>query len=142
MAATKLAIHVLPDSNPQNVSEMIACLSKNLDLTFSSSGELVEFLRDEGVNANDWVQSTSTNMGILDRVNKSFQLSSLGQVLVQIREDVQSDLLHFLLYTGWDSNNPVNFLQSWGYRNACDRYWSLGEVQLTSVCVKSSETTW
>ncbi len=132
MAATKLAIHVLPDSNPLNVSELIARLSADTELSFPSSKELVEFLREEGVNASDFLQATSTSMHILEKTVDGIRLSSDGQALAHIREDVRGDLLHFLIYTGWNGSQPLEFLQSWGYRNCCDRYWYAGDVQLTN----------
>lgn len=133
MASDKLAIHVLPDSNPQNVGEMILRLAAESDLQFASSKELVEYLRDEGVNANDWVQSTSVSMGILAKMDGAIRLSSDGLALSRIREDVRGDLFHFLMYSGWDARHPLDFLQSWGYRNCCDRYWSAGEAHLSAA---------
>ena len=132
MAADKLAIHVLPDSNPQNIGEMIIHLSVEPNLCFASTKEFVEYLQNEGVNANDWVQSTSASMGILTKVDGKIRLSQNGYALTQVREEARNDLLHFLIYSGWDAHRPLEFLQSWGYRVSCDRYWSAGEVQLTS----------
>lgn len=133
MASDKLAIHILPDSNPQNIGEMISRLANDAELRFSSSKELVDYLRDDGVNANDWVQSTSSSMGVLEKTDGSIQLSRDGHALARIREEVRADLFHFLMYAGWDAHHPLDFLQSWGYRNCCDRYWVAGEVQLTGA---------
>lgn len=133
MASDKLAIHILPDSNPQNISEMILRFANDEELKFSSSKELVEYLRADGVNANDWVQSTSTSMGILIKVDGKIQLSVAGRALNYVSEGIRGDLLHFLMYSGWDSHRPLDFLQSWGYRNCCDRYWFDGDVLLTST---------
>lgn len=129
--ARTLAIHVLPDSNPTNVLEMIHHLSLEPDLSFTSSKELVEYLRDGGANANDWVQSTSASMGILEKLSGAISLSDLGHSIAKIREDIRGDLLHFLLYTGWKASDPRDFNQSWGYRTCCDRFWAQGEVELT-----------
>jgi hypothetical protein len=72
-------------------------------------------------------------MGILSKVDGAIQLSRDGHAIARVREEARSDLLHFLIYTGWDRHRPLEFLQSWGYRNCCDRYWSAGEVQLTGA---------
>jgi hypothetical protein len=133
MASDKLAIHILPDSNPQNISEMILLLANNAELSFTSSKELVDYLRNEGVNANDWVQSTSSSMRILEKADGVIRLSSNGFALARVREEARGDLLHFLMYSGWDARRPLDFLQSWGYRNCCDRYWAAGEVELTGA---------
>lgn len=133
MAPSKLAIHVLPDSNPENTISMIRVLAENPDLSFETSKDLVDFLKDQGVNANDWVQSTATSMGILERGAKNTHLSSMGMVLGRLREDVRGDLLHFLMYSGWNPTKPLEFLQSWAYRACCDHYWQARDMELTSA---------
>lgn len=130
MVTGRLAIHVLPDSNPTNVSQMIQRLSSE-SLAFSTAKELIDYLRESGQNTNEWVQSTSTSMGILHRTTEGIKLSSSGLALSQVREDVRGDLLHFLMYSGWSVNKPHDFLQSWAYRLVCDQFWELGQVELT-----------
>jgi hypothetical protein len=133
MASDKLAIHVFPDANPSNTTAMIKLLSSDSSLRFSMSKDLVEYLKAEGISASDFLQNTSTHMGVLEKSEGEFRLSELGNALARIREDVRGDLFHLLLYSGWDANDPTTFLQSWGYRTCCNRYWTEGEVQLTSV---------
>lgn len=132
MAATKLNIHVQPDANPENTLRMLSTLYSNPELEFLSSKEMLEFLDEQGIGSRTELTSTATSTGLLDKTSQNISLSALGQTFVRIREEVQSDLLHFLMYTGWDAKNSLNFLQSWGYRNCCDRYWALEEFQLTS----------
>lgn len=132
MAANRLAIHVLPDSNPTNVSQMIDLLALHPDLRFATAKDLIEYLREEAQPTNDWVQSTATSMGILERGSEGIRLSPDGFALAQVREDIRGDLLHYLMYSGWTAHQPTEFLQSWAYREVCDQYWALGTVELTN----------
>lgn len=130
--AKSLAIHILPDSNPTNVTEMYQLLARNTDMSFGTAKELIEFLNNAGQSTNEWVQSTSSSMGILERTEAGIQLSPVGSALALVRDDVRYDLLHFLMYTGWSDQNPTDFLQSWAYREVCNQYWEIGTVELSS----------
>jgi hypothetical protein len=133
MAGIKLNIHIPPDANPDNVSRTITILASDPDLNFPTYKELLEILTEDGIGSRIELPSTASSMGILTKVEGVIQLSSDGLALARIREEARGDLLHFQMYSGWDAHRPLDFLQSWGYRNCCDRYWALGEVQLTSA---------
>lgn len=133
MAAVKLNIHIQPDANPDNITRTIHVLASEAALSFPTQTELLEFLTEQNIGSRVELPSTATSMGILQKTDGAIHLSPSGQALARIREDVRGDLFHFLMYSGWDARRPLDFLQSWGYRNCCDRYWSAGEVQLTST---------
>lgn len=133
MAAIKLNIHIQPDANPENISRTIALLSIDPDLVFPTQKELLEILEENAIGSRIELPSTATSMGILEKADGAIRLSPNGNALARIREEVRGDLLHFLIYSGWDNRHPLDFLQSWGYRNCCDRYWLEGEAHLTSA---------
>jgi len=132
MATTKLAIHVLPDVRAESVIDLASLLAANPKEYFSTSKELVDFLVLNNIKANDWVTSTSGMMKILEKKGDHICLSPFGKDFARIREDAKGDLLHFLMYTGWNSTKPLEFLQSWAYRYCCDLFWSKEEVELSS----------
>jgi hypothetical protein len=132
VASANLAIHVLPDSNPENVSGLLNWFKLNNQRHFQTSKALVDTLIDTGVNANDWVTSTSVSLGLLEKREDGFGISSSGLTVSKMQDEVKSDLFHFLLYTGWKETAPRDFLQSWAYRLCCDQYWNMGDVSLSS----------
>lgn len=133
MAGIKLNIHIPPDANPDNVSKMIALLASNPDLNFPTYKELLDILTEDGIGSRIELPSTASLMGILTKGDGVIRLSSNGFALARVREEARGDLLHFLMYSGWDARRPLDFLQSWGYRSCCDRYWAAGEVELTGA---------
>ncbi len=133
MAAIKLNIHIQPDANPDNVARTLSLLASDPDLDFPTYKELLEALAEKGIGSRIELPSTASSMGILAKADGAIRLSPDGRALARIREEVRGDLLHFLIYSGWDAHHPLDFLQSWGYRNCCDRYWSDGDIQLTTT---------
>lgn len=131
--ADRLAIHILPDSNPENIGDMVRIVSLVPDTKFATARELVEYLKEQGSNSNDWVHSTSISMGLLARTSDGVRLSDRAYSLSQIRKEARADLLHYLMYTGWSEAHPTEFLQSWAYRRVCDRYWEMGTVEIPAV---------
>lgn len=131
MAATKLVTHVPPDANPVNVTEMILLVTKE-NREFSSVRDLLDFTETRGVGSRTEMQSIATDMGLLERESDLVRVSDLGRAFTRLRDDVRGDVLHFLMYTGWDETTPLRFLSSWAYRDCCDRYWAQGNLLLTS----------
>jgi len=133
MVGVKLNIHVQPDANPDNTLKMIELLAADPDQLFLMQKDLLNLLTENNITSRVELPSTAEDMGILTKVDGKIRLSQNGYALTQVREEARNDLLHFLMYSGWDARRPLEFLQSWGYRNCCDRYWTAGEIQLTSV---------
>lgn len=132
MAPTKVSVHIPSDSNPSNTLGLITELAKNPDMVFDTPSHLLDHLLEQGIGSRTEIQSTATDMRILERTQAGIRLSSIGLALSQMRADVSSDLLHFLMYTGWSEQQPTDFLQSWAYRRVCDEYWGLGSVELSN----------
>ncbi len=131
MATVKLSIHIPPDSNPTNVVQLTADLSRNPDARFESSSELLDYLSATGVGSRIEIVATASSMGILQKTERGIQLSANGMALARLRDEARGDLLHFFMYTGWSPEAPTDFLQSWAYRLVCDQYWELGDIDLT-----------
>jgi len=131
MAPAKLNIHIPPDANPTNVTQLVLLLDKE-NIEFESVRELLEFADSQGVGGRTEMQTTAVEMGLLAKDRDRIHASQLGHTFSQLREDVRADILHLLLYTGWNVNKPLDFLPSWAYRDSCNRYWSQGEVVLTN----------
>lgn len=93
---------------------------------------MLEYLTSGGVATRQELPYIAHAMGILERSKDGVTISENGRALSDIREEARGDILHFLMYAGWDAEDPMTFPQSWGYRNCCDRYWAAHEVQLTS----------
>ncbi|MBI5668045.1 MAG: hypothetical protein HZC41_08545 [Chloroflexi bacterium] len=133
MASTKLAIHIPPDANPVNITEMVVAIARQgADTVFESVRDLLEYTESQGIGSRTEMQSTAVYLGLLEKSSSGLGLTRTGFALAKIREDVRSDLLHYLMYTGWEESDPVNFLPSWSYRICCDRYWEGQEVTLDS----------
>lgn len=131
MAAIKLATHIQPEATPANVTELVLLLAKSQQ-SFETVEDLLTFAESEGVGNRTEIQSTAANMGLLDKANRKISLGSGGRAFANLREEARSDVLHFLIYSGWNIHDPLEFLPSWAYRDCCDRYWEVGTVSLTS----------
>lgn len=126
-----LAIHIRPGANPSSITRMVHLLAKD-DLHFSGVQELLEFTASQELGSYAELFTVASSMGLLEKSGEGVHLSEMGHVFAGLREDVQGDLLHFLMYSGWQSTQPREFLQSWAYRDGCDRYWRAGNLILNA----------
>ncbi len=130
MASVNLPIHVPPDANPEQLLRFVATLAEHPELTVESIAELTGFLASEGLSTRTEVQQTAAQLGLLGRADNEIKLTTLGCTLMQLKETIRKDILHFLFYTGWQSEAPSTFLPSWAYRAVCDDYWARQQVEL------------
>lgn len=130
MATTKLAIHIRPGANPSSIKEMVALLSQKHQHSFETTRRLLEYTESQGLGSYAELKSVAVDMGLLDELPDRICLSQTGFALARLRENVQADILHYLIYTGWKEKDPLNFLPSWAYRLCCDRYWDAQNVLL------------
>lgn len=132
MASTNLAIHISPDANPTNITQMVFALANYQSKIFETVRELLEYTEAHGAGSRTEMQATATSIGLLHKSPKGIQLSQHGFAFTRMREDVRADILHYLMYTRWNEKNPLNFLPSWAYRLCCDRYWEVQNVVLNA----------
>lgn len=129
--AVVLGIHVPPDANPENMRVIVDRLHKS-NKVFKSDTEMLIHLSDFGVSDRNELSAASSRMGITSKSEEGVKLSPLGHYIAQIKDEVKSDIFHFLLYSGWTETAPRDFLPSWAYRLCCDQYWNMGNIALSS----------
>lgn len=131
--ASRLAIHVAPDANPQNVSQLVKLLAAS-NKTFTSVSDLLKFFADQQriENPRTEIQLIASQMGLIVKSDEGIRISDTGWSFSHLKENVQGDILHFLMYAGWHESNPTQFLPSWTYRQCCDEYWQLATVEFAS----------
>jgi hypothetical protein len=137
--ATKLAIHIPQEASPENVTALIAALAESGNV-FPSVDDLMAYAEDLGIGSRGEIQFTAQNMGLIEKTANGLQLSHAGRAFAQIKESARGDVLHYLIYSGWQSQSPNEFLPSWAYRYSCDKYWQLGTVDLSEAYLEQQVT--
>ena len=94
-----------------------------------------DYLEERGVGNRSEIRTTAKEINVLMETSQGLQITPLGLALAQVRDDARGDLLHLLLFTGWNENEPTAFMQSWAYRQCCLRYWSEEKVELTTAYI-------
>lgn len=130
--AEKLAIHIPPDANPTNVTELIRHLYE-VNTEFATISEIIELARQNDIGSRTEMTLMASLMGFFDRSDGKIRLSAQGHTFATLEPEIQGEILHWLLYSGWRQSDPLNFLPSWSYRKICDRLWDLGTQQLDSA---------
>jgi len=116
MASNPLAIHVAPDSNPENIRTLVRWYVRNANREFINNKQLKQAIESDGFASNDFVLKTAGEMGLTVKSGSNVKFSDRTLQLSQIREEAFNDLLHYVLYTGWSKEQPRHFLQSWADR--------------------------
>jgi hypothetical protein len=97
-------------------------------------------LKAEELDELTFAQNTDTNrfrearilaekyLGLLETTKTGIVLTPRASVILQKREAIQYDLLHYLFSIVWSPENPTELTRSWFYRVLCERLWTMQEV--------------
>lgn len=131
-ATSRLIFHLPPDAAPDDTLALLATLAR-YPHRFATVRELCAAAASEygaGARHQD-ATSVAALTGLLTTDNKP-TLSEIGRRLVNADPDVRADLIHYLLYTGWDEAEPTIKTPSWSYRAICERLWQRGDAPFSA----------
>lgn len=69
-------------------------------------------------------------LGLIQTTKAGLILTPRAHVILQKREAIQYDLLHYLFSTAWLPANPTEHTRAWFYRVLCEHLWGMQEVTL------------
>ncbi len=140
MVASKLTFHVPPDASPEQVLLMIERLAEEPDHRFSSTRELLEFSEVWNIDDRSEIPSLAIALGLLDRNGGEIGISKTGLNLQFLKAQVRSDVVHFMLYSGWTPDDPALNTFMWSYLTVCNYLWEhapLDILQATPMLVEA-----
>lgn len=134
MAPDKLLIHIRPDAYPENIGAFLHQISRHTDRYFDSVADMIDFAFEAGIKKDEGesIAAMVQLLGLVLRDAEGVRITDKGLSFLQIREDVQNDVLHYLFYSIWSAGMPGTAIKSWSYRYNVDRYWHLQTVTLNS----------
>src|SRR5258708_4076370 len=131
----KLVFHFPVAAEPNKVLKTLRTLlyaeepiltAKELDdLTFEQNSDINRF--GEARNLAE------KPLGLLETTKSGIVLTPRAHVILQKRETIQYDLLHYLFFIAWSPKNPTQHTRSWFYRVLCERLWAMQEVAVDQI---------
>ncbi len=130
---SRLIFHLPPDAGPLDTAALLGTLQR-YPQRFTTLRDLCAAASQE-YGAGERYQDASTIAALTDLITiqpEGPALTALGQQ-VAADPDLQTDLIHFLLYTGWDEAAPAHATPLWSYRAICNLLWQQGEADVSSA---------
>lgn len=126
--------HVPPDAGPDITLGLLRTIYYNPDRQITSIQELCALAMAMYKVGQHYFDATQlarlTNLIDYKGQGQPITLTLLGQSIVQTTREMQVDILHYLLYTGWDERQPQRRGPLWTYRQVCDLLWQDGETRV------------
>lgn len=140
MAAPKLTFHVPPDAAPEQVLLLVERLAQEPKHRFSSNRELLEFAEAWNIDNRSEIPSLAMMLSLLEKSANGIGISETGLMLQSLKPQVHSEIVHFMLYSGWSMERPVLNVPLWSYRQVCDYFWKHSPLDiLQSVTILVEE---
>jgi hypothetical protein len=103
-------------------------------LRFPTVSALLEFAQEQGLGRRTEMQILAAACGLLETDGNGWiALSETAKVIVQLKPEVRPDLIHYLLYTGWEPENPSANTILWSYREITDSLWKKSSVNVLQI---------
>lgn len=93
--------------------------------------ELDELTFEQNTDINRFGEARNlaeTPLGLIEATKAGIVLTSRARIILQKREAIQYDLLHYLFSTAWSLESAAQHTRSWFYRVLCERLWAMQEV--------------
>ena len=117
MASSGLTFHIPSEFAPDKTLPLLKVIYDE-KAVFSSVKNLQTFAKEHGLSDRVEIQSMASAIGLLQKNGTT---------------EMHADIIHYLLYTAWQSNKPEQYSFLWSYREVVDNYWSRGIVNVVET---------
>lgn len=131
-ANAKLVFHFPIAAEPSKILKTLRTLSYAEEPILTAK-ELDELTFEQNTDINRFSEARSLAekpLGLLETTKLGIVLTPRAHIILQKRENVQYDLLHYLFSIAWSPENPIQHTRSWFYRVLCERLWAMQEIML------------
>ncbi len=129
--ASGLTFHIPQEAEPEAILPLIEAMFFE-NKTFPTVKALLEFTYQRGLGNRTEIQILARTCGLLER-EKDIRLTSKAKAIAQLESKTQSDVIHYLLYTGWSSEEPTVRTRLWGYRQVVDSLWQRSPINVLAM---------
>jgi len=134
MATTspKLTFHVAVSATPAKIPHLLSVL-QNADVPIFESTVLDQMALEQSSDTNRFDEArilAELHLGLIETTEEGLRITSRAKVILAKRSSVQYDLLHYLFYNAWKSEEPAQHGRSWFYRTVCDNLWNMQDAKL------------
>jgi hypothetical protein len=133
MVSNNVSFHVPQEWEPDRLIPLLEILNQD-NLRFTSIKDLLDFSESKGLSSRTETQLLARACGLIERDEDDLiGLSNKGIIISKLDQKILPDVIHYLLYTGWDQNNISNNTFFWSYREVSDTLWDYASVDILDV---------
>lgn len=123
MANFRLTFHVPSEGAPDKVLPLLKAIEEESAI-FSSVKDLQAFSKEHGLGDRVEIQVLASAVGLLTRnEQEEMYLSDQARSIINLKTNVQAEIIHYLLYTHWQPGQPERNSFLWSYREVVNSYW-------------------
>ena len=111
----KLVFHFPVAAKPSKVLKTLRTLLY-ADEPILTATELDDMTFEQNTDINQFTEArilAEQHLGLIETTKVGLVLTPRAQIILQKREAIQYDLLHYLLSTAWSVDNPAQHTRSW-----------------------------
>lgn len=130
MASSRITFHVPSEGAPDKILPLLQAMQRE-QAVFISVKDLQTFAKECGLSDRVEIPSLASAVGLLKRGEQGgTSLSERAEAIVRLKPVIQPEIIHYLLYTTWRSDQPEQNSFLWSYREVVNSYWERGTVDV------------
>jgi len=123
---------VAVSATPAKIPHLLSVL-QNAEMPIFESTVLDQMALEQSSDTNRFDEArilAEQQLGLIETAKDGMHNTRRAEVILTKRSSVQYDLLHYLFYTTWRSEEPTKHARSWFYRTICDTLWNMQRATL------------
>ncbi len=123
MVEHHLTFHVPQEAEPGALIPLLEAINAE-QMQFDTVASLLNFSQQHGLISRTEINIFANDCGLLQKDQTgSIVLSEKALLVLRLKPETRPDIIHYLVYSGWQIEKPFEKTVLWSYRQVVDLLW-------------------
>ncbi|MBN2393038.1 MAG: hypothetical protein JXR84_20080 [Anaerolineae bacterium] len=133
MAERHLTFHVPQEAEPSTLIPLLEAVNAE-QAEFDTVASLLDFAQQHGLMSRAEINSFASDCGLLQKDQvKGIGLSEAALWMLQLKPETRPDVVHYIIYSGWQAERPLDKTVLWSYRQVVDLLWRQPGADISKI---------
>ncbi len=139
MVERHLTFHIPQEAAPDTLLPLLEAINTE-QTRFDTVASLLDFANQHGLTSRTEIQSFASDCGLLQKdETKTIGLSDKALWILELKPETRPDVVHYLIYSGWQAEKPIDKTVLWSYRQVVNLLWQQPGTNVSEVATVIAE---
>ena len=133
MVERHLTFHVPQEAEPGTLLPLLEAINAE-QVRFDTVSSLLDFAKQHGLASRTEVHIFASDCGLLQKdQSKDISLSDVALRILQLKPETRPDVIHYLIYSGWQAEKPFDKTVLWSYQQVVNLLWQRPGANISEI---------